>query len=120
VQKVILPKSILPKSILPKSILPESILPESSCDKKLILPKSILPKSIVSLGVARGNEAFLRNCVLKTRAPVYHLPVCARAPIQANKTLVHYPPCSGPDLSFDNHTTLTQMRPSLSGAVSLH
>jgi hypothetical protein len=30
-------------------------------------------------------EEFLRNRVLKTRAPVYHLPVCARAPIQANK-----------------------------------
>jgi hypothetical protein len=70
------------------------------------------------LGVVRGNEAFLRNRVLKTRAPVYHLPVCVRAPIQANKTSVHYPPCSRPDVSFDKHTRLNQMRPSLSMAVS--
>jgi hypothetical protein len=70
------------------------------------------------LGVARGNNAFLRNRVLKTCAPVYHLPVCARAPIQANKpqfiirlvcVLMYHLPIN---------MTLTQMGTSLSGAVS--
>jgi hypothetical protein len=76
----------------------------------------------VGLGLPRvawnGREAFLPNRVLKTCAPVYHIPVCACAPIQASKTSVHYPPCLRPDVSFDKHTTLTQIRPSLSGAVS--
>jgi hypothetical protein len=60
-------------------------------------------------------KAFLCNRVLKTRAPVYHLPVCARAPIQGNTTSVHYPPRLRPEVSFDKHTTLTQIRLSLSG-----
>jgi hypothetical protein len=70
------------------------------------------------LGVAQGNEAFLRNRVLRTRVPVYHLPVCAPAPIQANKPQFIIRLVLRPDVLFDKYTTLTQMRPSLSGAVS--
>jgi hypothetical protein len=45
--------------------------------------------------------------------------VCALFYFQANKTSVHYPPCSRPDVLLHKYTTLTLWDRPLTGAVSL-
>jgi hypothetical protein len=50
--------------------------------------------------------------------PAYNC-ACALLHFQANKTSVHYPPCSRPDVLLHKYTTLTLWDRPLTGAVSI-